>query len=80
MKQLSMMKIFFFKIPFDRHKTNCEKPLKVNVIDLFPTSEGFETLKTPKQGEELSEVAFSVVDLIPHSYCEQSKRLLYLSR
>ena len=64
----------------DKHKPYREKPIKVNVIDHPPTSESSKTLRAPKQEEDLSKVTSSIVDLMPHSYCEQSKRhLTYLA-
>ena len=48
-------------------------------ISINPTvraSEHSGTLKTPKQEEDLFKVALSVLDLMPHSYREQSKKLL----
>ena len=51
----------------NKHKPYREKPLKVNVID-----QPSENSETPKKEDLLT----SVVDLLPQSYREQSKRLL----
>jgi len=46
----------------DKHKPDRERPLGVNVIDQAQNS---ETVKVPKQEEDLSKVLSGVVGLMP---------------
>ena len=72
--------------PKEHYEDNLDKIINNETITddekliLLPNLRVLELLKMPKQEVDLSEITSIVVDLMPHSYPEQSNRLFELSR